>query len=278
MIQFSWHEWQTEDNSFQEKLGQAMKSGFFYLGIPEELNKNIPFAVQYAENLRNNTALKSMDLGGITLGYKKRPETQIATFNTRKHQWKEIFPNEIFEIVDAMHMIGMEVLKKSLRHLSVPENAWSIATGNLTNNEGESNFSINHYKPKNKTLGLIPHKDIGWVTVLFINKHGLQKRNDSNEWEAIPPKEGHFIVNFGQSFEIFVNSVDKLKASIHRVQQLEEERISLVSFLQHTKGMDIYNVDAEGQLIRKGSYDDFGKICKTDFQNLQKELESERKT
>jgi isopenicillin N synthase-like dioxygenase len=271
MIQISWQEMQSEDNPFKEKFGQAMKDGIFYLGIPEELKKNIPESVQYAEKLRKQTELKSYRTASNILGYKRREDAQIVSFTALEHQWDHIFPNAILEIANVTHAIAIDVIKKALRRLSISEEVWSVATGGLTDNDGLVYFSINHYKPNKKMIGLIPHKDMGWITVLFINKHGLEKRNDEGVWEDIPPKEGYFVVNFGQAFEILVNSVNKLKACIHRVRRVEEERISFAAFLHQAHGTDMHNIDNEGNLIRAGSFEDMVKICYSEFDELQME-------
>lgn len=272
MIQISWQEMQNEDHSFKEKLGQAMKDGFFYLGIPEELKPKLPSCVKYAENLQNNTELKSHDLGGKTLGYRERQNTQIITFNTVKPQWKHVFPNEILDTANAMYEIGLTVLKKSLLHLEIPEEDWDLATGQSTNNQGEVFFSLNQYKPEKQNIGLIPHKDMGLITVLFINKHGLEKRTDDGLWEDIPPKEGYFVVNFGQTFEILIGSATKLKACIHRVRQLQEERMSFVTFIHQKPKHDMYTVNNEGKVIRAGSHEDLAQICFNEFRILQQEM------
>lgn len=67
-----------------------MKDGIFYLSIPEELKKDIPDSVLYAENLRKNNTLKSYKLASDVLGYKKREDAQNVSFTALEHQWDHI--------------------------------------------------------------------------------------------------------------------------------------------------------------------------------------------
>lgn len=261
MIQISWQELKCDENLPKEKWGQAMKDGCFYLGIPELLKNNIPFTVQYAEELRKRDA------------YIKRDETQYASFATFDYEWKLVFPSKTLELANSMNEIAIEVLKKTLSHLSVPEDLWKDITG-MIDNKCLAAFAINHYKPSKNKIGLMPHKDLGWITVLFINKLGLEKCNEDGSWEDIPPKEGYFVVHFGQAFEILVGSVNKLKACIHRVRHVEEERISFGTHLHHSTETDVFRLLEDGQIFKIGSHEDYKRLCASDFMKLQIEHSS----
>ena len=142
MIQISWQEMQTEDHLFNEKFKKAMRDGIFYLGIPEDLKASIPGCLQYAEMLRKNTKLKNYCSATNILGYKKRKNAQIASFTALERDWNQIFPNPILEVANAMQAIAFNVLKITLQELSIPEDAWSDATGQLSDHKGLAYFAI----------------------------------------------------------------------------------------------------------------------------------------
>lgn len=258
MIQFTHQEFKNENPAFQEKFRQAMKEGIFYLGIPEELKENLPFAVQYAENLPNNTELKT--LTDETTTYEK---AGFESFSAMEQSWKHIFPTEIQKIAYAMNAIAIDVLKTALQQLSIPEEQWDM----VTCMKDTYCFTINSYHPAPEKTSLSPHKDKGWITVLFMNKAGLERYNQEHVWEEVLPKEGYFVINFGYAFEVLAHP--KLNACIHRVRNVIEERISIVVHQHHDKNKDIYCLSNSGDLFRGGSYKDYHRALISDFKTLQ---------
>lgn len=273
MIKLTLDEMRQKDSSFQWKFGQALKDGFFYVQIPEKCAMKISEAVRFAANIRNDESLKRKDLGNPRLGYQERHGTQAVAFSAMKHQWQQVFPSKVAEVAEEMNAIALQILKEALQQLSVPEEMWSLATGELTAGKGENVFSCNHYMPGEQKIGLFPHKDMGWITVLFVNKVGLQTSLDGKKWIDIPPKDGYFVVNFGRAFELLINSTDKLRASLHRVERLEKKRMVFGVFINHNTGTSIYELNEDGALVLKQSYEEYSNQCFTEFSELQKTLE-----
>lgn len=111
-------------------------------------------------------------------------------------------------------------------------------------------------------IGFNPHRDVGYVTVLFINKKGLNAKIDG-EWEPVGPKPGHFIVNFGKAFEILVNDTSKLVGSLHYVEEISEEigdRISFGLYSNNSLDTSIYKVTSDGNL--EIVYDTYAELAK----------------
>lgn len=81
-----------------------------------------------------------------------------------------------------------------------------------------------------KPLGISPHKDAGFLTVLLqdIDCHSLQVWKDE-QWATIEPVPGAFTINTGDMAEIWSNG--KYKAPLHRVLSNEtKERYSAPFF------------------------------------------------
>jgi isopenicillin N synthase-like dioxygenase len=73
-------------------------------------------------------------------------------------------------------------------------------------------------------LGHSAHTDVGSLTLLFCTEPGLQFFDPStDEWAFVEPKEGHAIVNVGDSLRFLSGS--RLKSCLHRVVPYPDARI-----------------------------------------------------
>lgn len=270
-VAFSRAELRQKEEGFKEKLTQAQQDGFFYVEIPEGCREKIEATIKFGNQLRTNDALKSLDLG-MRLGYQERHGTQAVAFCAMKNQWEDVYPGPVKDLAEIMNQVALDILKISLEHLSIPSDLWSPATGELTDDKGSNVFSVNSYQQGEQKIGLIPHKDMGWITVLFIDKVGLETSLDGKNWTSIPPKEGYFVINFGKAFELLINSSEKLRASVHRVRRLEEERLSFGIFINHSEGTHIHQINGAGKIEPVKTYEEYLSDCFSEFQHLQTEF------
>lgn len=274
LVSFSLNDFEAKKGDFNEKFTQALKDGFFYVDIPEVCKPHLSKVVSLAEGIRENDFLKAAELGPY-LGFQVRQGTQAVAFSAKSHQWKQVFSETVVQVAEIMNNLALNILKESLMQLSVPEEQWSKITGGLTDVEGVNVFSLNHYRPNEikedqckKEIGLIPHKDMGWITVLFINQHGLEWYN-KGDWVDVLPREGKFVINFGRAFEIFVNDSAKLNASLHRVRRVEKERTSFGIFINHNEGTSLYQRSVEGNIAKVQTFEEYLAQCMREFQELQ---------
>jgi len=274
LVQLTWKEMGEKSGNFNEKFSQALKDGFFYVEIPVELKANIEKTKEFGNGLRANEFIKQLKLHD-RLDYQERQGTQDAAFGAMNKHWETVFPDPVKDLAIAMNATALDILKAALKHLSVPENLWSQATGELTDDKGANVFSFNNYKPGEQKIGLTPHKDLGWITLLFIDKMGLETSLDGKKWIPIPPKEGYFVVNFGQAFEILINSTDKLRASLHRVRRLEEERVTFGIFNFQKEGAEIFQMKESGNLEHFATYGEYLNLCYAEFARAQKEIKED---
>lgn len=140
----------------------------------------------------------------------------------------------------------MSILVNILEALGVDKNLFSQITGGLSDAKGKHFLKVAYYDAAKPCPGLPWHKDIRWVTVLFINQEGLEGKI-GNEVVPVNPLEGHFVINLGVFFEAFINDKEKLNAFIHQVkQQVKKDRVS-------------FGVFAEGNYPTKGFYQQFNE-------------------
>jgi isopenicillin N synthase-like dioxygenase len=83
--------------------------------------------------------------------------------------------------------------------------------------------------------GNMAHTDMGTLTVVFSKTPGLQALlPGSDDWSFIPPREGHAVVNVGDSLRFLSGGV--LTSSLHRVvppaDSVAKDKFSVIYFLR----------------------------------------------
>lgn len=162
-----------------------------------------------------------------------------------------LFPPELSELCDRMNGLGLLVLRHVLAQLEVPRARWHEVTGGAVDNAGTHWFASSHYRPERDQLGCAPHKDTGFVTILYIDQDGLEAAVDG-DWLSIDPEPGCFVVNFGGSLEILTRRTrTPVRAILHRVRQTTrvpgvEDRFSFAAFVNPPATGMLYECDAAG--------------------------------
>jgi hypothetical protein len=209
-------------NSFQ--LGEAAKGGIFYLEMAQAYDKHLNDALQFSYRFPNDEKIKQYTDGKFG-GYHQREHDQIESFYVERKDWSSILPANIQELACEMDQLANNLLKAILEQAGIPKELWSDGTGLLTAGGGQKHFSFNHYRFKKQTAGIKSHQDIGFLTILFVEKAGLEAVY-KGEWVDVPPLANHFVVLLGKAFEILVDDCSKVSGAWHRVRQLTEERVS----------------------------------------------------
>lgn len=224
----------------------AMKQGFFYLEIPEEIQPLIQHGVDFGNRFYQDQAIQNVSLGGFN-GYHVREGVQVESFYLEGKYWSEIYTPELADLAKRMEILTIEILCGVLRAINIDPQDWETATGGVSSGQGLSHFSFNHYRPGVSGSGLKPHRDFGHITLLFINQKGLQARVEDH-WQNVEPKDGCFVVNFGSALEVLGNNTNQLKAAVHRVQRVAQDRISFGIFLDSKMESSLYKATSQGHL------------------------------
>ncbi|KAJ0963564.1 hypothetical protein J5N97_028686 [Dioscorea zingiberensis] len=122
----------------------------------------------------------------------------------------------------SLFLVLMEAIVKSL----------GIDTGIMREfNDGTQMMIVNCYPPcpePDLTLGMPPHSDYGFLTLLLQDDvEGLQVQHE-DEWLTLEPIPNSFIVNIGDHLEIYSNG--RFKSVLHRVLvNSSRSRMSMVS-------------------------------------------------
>ncbi|KAJ1690160.1 hypothetical protein LUZ63_014315 [Rhynchospora breviuscula] len=155
---------------------------------------------------------------------------------------------------------------------------------NIFFEKANSLLRLNYYRPcpnPDLVLGVGCHRDPGALTVLYQdNTGGLDvKRQFDGEWIRVKPIADAFIINVGDTFQVWSN--DKYTSAEHRVSvNSEKDRISIPFFLQPASCTNVrpleeltdeknpakYNEYSYGEFIRARKD---GNLKKLEVQNIQ---------
>src|SRR5262249_28091607 len=153
------------------------------------VSKTVDFAHAFYQDEKIR-ALKLPDM----CGFHQRP-WQAESLFLEDRDWKQYLPAESSQLAEMMHHLSIQILKTALSNCEIDEKEWSQGTGGLTENKGWVHFCFNHYRPEVTGEGMEQHRDMGNVTVLYIEQEGLEMQKE-NQWIDVPAKPNHFVVNF----------------------------------------------------------------------------------
>jgi len=264
IITITEQELQSGGQNLEIKLRQAARDGFFYVQIPTKAQDLIAHGLDFANNFYKDTHFTSLvDLPKFT-GYRKHEHSQVEGFYCEREFWHELYPAEVAQLADCFNNLSLDLFRKIVPLVldQLPVEKYNQATGGLYNDRGMYHFEFKHYRTEQAEIGINPHQDTGYITLLFIDKKGLYvKINDI--WQPVPPKPGYLIVNFGGTFEILVNDKNKLQASWHFVERITPEkhggdRINFALFSNNSLDVPAQRALVTGELeVVCASYQEF---------------------
>jgi isopenicillin N synthase-like dioxygenase len=147
------------------------------------------------------------------------------------NQWPDWIPGfreQVLEYYTAVTEVGRQLFKAFAIRLGLADDFFEKLT-----RKPPSQLRLLHYPPNdrpmdNDNLGIGAHSDFECFTILNQQAPGLQVMNAADEWVAVPPIEGTFIVNIGDLLEGLSNG--RFKATQHRVVNTGKERFSMPLF------------------------------------------------
>ncbi len=251
---FCLRELESQDSDVNKKFKESFKDGFFYLEIPQDCRELIKVGTAFANSFYKSEKVKETKLSGFG-GYHDREKAQVEAHYAEKADWEAlsqqaIYSEELIQLAKKMNEVGIQVLKKVLAVLEIPEDRWDELTGNLSSGGGTCHFTANHYRPEKDLLGIPAHKDYGYITVLFCNTKGLQGLVE-NEWVDVPPLQDHFIINFGKALELMTQSDGRVTAIAHKVPKMDVDRISFGIFQDGNLDSSLYSYNSKSNTTQK---------------------------
>ncbi|MFD9904552.1 2OG-Fe(II) oxygenase family protein [Streptomyces sp. NPDC059063] len=247
-------------------LPRALRDGCFLLGIPAGFDPG-PGITLCREFYRAPD-----DGPGVTRAYRGFSALDGIYFDREHFQTEHLlidgpgrarhFPPELLTMSEKMSALTLLVLRCAMTELGIAPERWSEITGGAVDGHGTHWFAANHYRSERAQLGCAPHKDTGFVTVLYNEEPGLEAFVDG-AWVPVDPLPGHFVVNFGGAFELLTAALPHpVKAILHRVRQCTPapgaaDRFSFAAFANPPATGDLYQVHADGSAAAVRSSADF---------------------
>lgn len=136
------------------------------------------------------------------------------------------FREAVSRYYDAVFELGQRLLRGFALGLELPETFFDEFV-----TAPPSQLRMLHYPPNpdaDVTVGIGAHTDYECFTILLPTEPGLEVMNGAGEWIDAPPRPGTFVVNIGDTLEMWTNG--ELTATSHRVRKVSVERYSFPLF------------------------------------------------
>ena len=246
---------------------RAWGLGVFYLKVPEHLD--LENARRFgSELLALDSPYRSIQQYGALEGFIALQNNQQTKLALRRHHWEQHYPAEITEFGRQLDRIGITILREVFRQSGIPEPLWDDASGGYSSGQGTAFLNFVHYDTRYPDLGLHPHTDYGFVTILDATTPGLQVEVNGR-FEDVPVLPGHFVINFGEALHfITAHSERAVGAVVHRVlsqQSADPIRQSIVYFANSDLDGSLWQYNAKGEVKGSSSVQDLFASLETNL-------------
>ena len=238
-----------------ENQDLAWRLGVFYLKVPDALD--LAGARQFGrEILDPQSPFRDIPQYGELEGFIVLENNQQTKLALRRHRWDEHYPTEIANFGRELDQVGMAIIQEVFRQSGIPEPLWGEASGGYATGEGTAFLNFVHYDTRQPDLGLRPHTDYGFVTILDATAPGLQIELDG-QFVDVPVLPDHLVINFGEALNFITQHSDRsVSAIVHRVTSQAESdpmRHGIVYFANPDLEGELKQFDAEGQEVGSSS-------------------------
>ena len=233
----------------------AWQIGVFYLRAPRSLELDV--VRSFGERLLlPDSPYREIPKYGELEGFISLENNQQTKLALRRHRWDEHYPAEVANFGRKLDELGIAIIREVFRQSGIPEQHWGEASGGYAAGEGTAFLNFVHYDTRQPDLGLRPHTDYGFVTILDATAPGLQIELDGS-FVDVPVLEGHLLINFGEALNFITQRSDRtVSAIVHRVMTQCESRPmrhSIVYFANPCLDGYVHQYDRRGRLHRSST-------------------------
>ena len=250
-----------------KELSRAWDLGIFYLRLPEGLH--LDGAREFGRGLLDvDSPYRKLPKYGDLEGFIALENNQQTKLALCRHHWEQHYPANITQFGRELDQIGVAVIREVLRQSGIPEALWSRASGGYAAGEGTAFLNFVHYDTRNPDLGLRPHTDYGFVTILDATAVGLQIKI-AGDFVDVPVLPGHLVINFGEALHfITAHSERSVGAVVHRVlsqKYSDPVRHGIVYFANPDLDGMLWQYDAKGEVKGSSSVQDLFTLLETNL-------------
>lgn len=249
----------------------AWELGVFYLTAPESLD--LARARQFGrEILDPESPHRDIPQYGELEGFISLENNQQTKLALQRHRWVDHYPAEVADFGRHLDEIGIAIIREVFRQSGIPEHRWGEASGGYASGEGTAFLNFVHYDTRAPDLGLQPHTDYGFVTILDATAPGLQIELEG-QFLDMPVLENHLVINFGEALNFITQHSERsVSAIVHRVSSQiasDPTRHGIVYFANPELDSVLKQFNAEGIELGSSSVTDL-------FARLEKNLTTYR--
>ena len=242
----------------EEDLGRAWALGVFYLKIPDPLH--LDSAREFGCGLLDpDSPYRKIPKYGDLEGFIALENNQQTKLALCRHHWDQHYPAAIARFGRQLDDIGVAIICEVFHQSGIPEPLWSRASGGYASDAGTAFLNFVHYDTRNPDLGLRPHTDYGFVTILDATTPGLQVEV-AGQFEDVPVLPGHLVINFGEALHfVTAHSERTVGAVVHRVlsqKSSDPVRHGIVYFANPDLDGMLWQFDAKGETQGSSSVQD----------------------
>ena len=250
-----------------KELSRAWDLGIFYLRLPEGLH--LDGAREFGRGLLDvDSPYRKLPKYGDLEGFIALENNQQTKLALCRHHWEQHYPADITQFGRELDRIGVAVIREVLCQSGIPEALWSRASGGYAAGEGTAFLNFVHYDTRNPDLGLRPHSDYGFVTILDATAVGLQIKI-AGDFVDVPVLPGHLVINFGEALHfITAHSERSVGAVVHRVlsqKYSDPVRHGIVYFANPDLDGMLWQFDAKGEVKGSSSVQDLFTLLETNL-------------
>ena len=233
----------------------AWKLGVFYLKAPDWLDLEV--ARRFGREILDlESTYRKIPQYGELEGFISLENNQQTKVALRRHHWDEHYPTEIAQFGRQLDDIGRAVIQEVFWQSGIPKELWTDASGGYSSGQGTAFLNFVHYDTSQPNLGLRPHTDYGFVTILDATSPGLQIELDG-QFRDVSVRDGHLVVNFGEALNFVTQYSNRsVAAIIHRVTSQATSnsvRHSIVYFANPELDGTLKQFNAAGQQVGSSS-------------------------
>ena len=245
----------------------AWDLGVFYLKVPDWLD--LEEARRFGRDILDpENSYRTIPQYGELEGFIALENNQQTKLALRRHRWDDHYPVEIAQFGRQLDDLGKAVIREVFRQSGIPEELWNDASGGYSSGEGTAFLNFVHYDTSQPDLGLRPHTDYGFVTILDATSPGLQIELE-DQFRDVPVLDGHLVINFGEALNFITQHSNRSVAAIvHRVTSQAASnpvRHGIVYFANPDLDGALKQFNTEGQEVGSSSVTDL-------FAQLEKNL------
>ena len=234
------------------------KLGVFYLKAPDWLDLEV--ARRFGRDILDlKSPYRNIPQYGELEGFISLENNQQTKLALRRHRWDEQYPTEIAQFGRQLDDIGRAVIREVFRQSGIPEELWTDASGGYSSGQGTAFLNFVHYDTSQPDLGLRPHTDYGFVTILDATSPGLQIELEG-QFRDVPVLDGHLVINFGEALNFITQHSNRSVAAIvHRVTSQAASnpvRHGIVYFANPDLDGLVKQFNTEGQEVSSISVED----------------------